>query len=331
MNLRVVMKSFLLGLSLTMLATAAVAEWYKAEQAIMGTEIALEIWEQNSDRAKNCADEVFSEMRRIDALMSPYKVDSELSKVNRLAADQPVAISSELFNLISESLKYSRLSSGAFDITFSSVGYLYDYRNKQQPSNESIKKLLPAIDYRHLLLDEKLHTISFTMQGVRIDLGGIAKGYAIDNAVSLLHECGIKNGFVKAGGDSFVLGDRNGQPWMLGIKHPRQEDKVVVKLPLRNVAVSTSGDYERYFIENGERVHHIIRPTTGRPVTENWSVTVIGNHALETDALSTTLFVMDVNDALNLVNSLEDIDAIIIDAKGNMHYSEGLSEPQSHE
>lgn len=312
---------------LMILAFDVNAGWYKAERAIMGTEVAIELWHEDVKHAEQCADRVFTEMRRIDVLMSPYIPDSELSKINNQAADAPVIISDELFNLIKESLKYSELSSGAFDITFSSVGYLYNYRKEQHPSDETIKELLPAINYRHILLDENKHTIKFSMKGVRIDLGGIAKGYAVDNAVAILRACGIQSGYVKAGGDSFMLGNRNGQPWMLGVKHPRQENKVVVRLPLSNVAVSTSGDYERFFIEDGKRIHHILRPSTGKPVTETWSATVIGNSALETDALSTSLFVMDLKSAMELVDKLQGIDAIIIDARGEMHYSSGLVDP----
>ena len=321
------MKRVALYTALLCSAISAQAEWYKAEHAIMGTEIALEIWHQNPNRAEVCANQVFTEMRRIDALMSPFKPDSELSKINNLAADQTVIISDELFSLIGESIKYSALSSGAFDITFSSVGYLYDYRLKKHPSNAIINELLPAINYRHLVLDKSKRSIRYAMKGVRIDLGGIAKGYAIDNAVAMLRACGVDNGVVKAGGDSFMIGTRNGRPWMLGVKHPRQENKIVLRLPLSNVAVSTSGDYERFFIEDGNRIHHIISPKTGKSVSENWSVTVIGDSALKTDALSTTLFVMDLKSAMELVDKLKDVDAIIIDANGKMHYSSGLVEP----
>ena len=305
------------------------ADWYKAEHGIMGTEVSVELWHDDANHAAHCADQVFTEMRRIDALMSPFKADSELSKINTQAAAAAVIISNEMFDLIKASIKYSELSSGAFDITFSSVGYLYDYRKKQRPSDAKINELLPAINYRHILLDEQAHTIKFSMKGVRIDLGGIAKGYAVDNAITLLKACGIKSGLVKAGGDAFVLGNRSGQPWMLGVKHPRQDNKVAVRLPLTNVAISTSGDYERFFIEDGKRIHHILRPSTGKPVTETWSATVMGNSALETDALSTALFVMDLKSAMALVDKLKNVDAIIIDAQGEMHYSSGLVVPST--
>ncbi|MFW2373411.1 MAG: FAD:protein FMN transferase, partial [Gammaproteobacteria bacterium] len=270
---------------------------------------------------------VFVEMERINGLMSPYLPDSELALINRDAASKALVISEELFDLIKTAIKFSELSDGAFDITFASAGFLYDYRNKQRPSQSKIDQILPAINYRHIKLNDKDQSIYFSREGVKIDLGGIAKGYAVDNTIEILKACGVSNGMVSAGGDSRILGDRNGWPWMLGVRHPRQKDKVVVKLPLSDTAVSTSGDYERFFIEDGVRYHHIISPNTGRSVTKTWSATVIGDKAVETDALSTTLFVMDTKDGLALINKLKNVDAIIIDASGVMHYSSGLMPP----
>ena len=317
--------------TLLFITNNACAEWFKAERAIMGTQVVVEVWHEEAQLAKQCSQQVFDEMRRIDTLMSPYKEDSELSKINRLAARQPVNISAELYELIEQSLVFSKLSDGAFDITFASVGGLYDYRNRRKPGADEIQQKLPAINYRYIQLNDKTRSIAFAMQGVRIDLGGIAKGYAVDNGIAILRRCGIKNGLVSAGGDSRILGDRNGWPWVLGVKHPRQKDKVVVKLPLSNVAISTSGDYERFFIEDGKRYHHIIRPQTGQSVDETWSATVIGDKAMMTDALSTTLFVLDVKQALKLVAKLKGVDAIIIDAHGKMHYSQGLMPPANQE
>ena len=303
------------------------AEWFKTQRAIMGTEIITDIWHEDEARAKQCSEQVFNEMHRIDALMSPYLPASELSRINREAATKAVVISDELFALIKTALEFSELSDGAFDITFASAGFLYDYRRHQRPSQQQIDNVLPTINFRHVVLNDADKSIRFAREGVKIDLGGIAKGYAVDNGIDILKRCGIKNGMVSAGGDSRILGDRNGWPWMLGVRHPRQKDQVVVKLPLSNVAVSTSGDYERFFIEDGVRYHHIIKPSTGQSVTDTWSATVIGDRAVMTDALSTTLFVLDVKQALALVDKLKNVDAIIIDARGVMHYSSGLMPP----
>ncbi len=314
-------------LPMALLPGEALADWFKQEQAIMGTLIAVEFWDADNRHAEQCTEQVFSEMRRIDALMSPYKPDSELSHINQQAADGAIPISEEMYDLLQKSLRMSQLSNGAFDITFSSVGYLYNYREGVRPTEEEIQQSLTNIDYHHVLLDEKKRSVRFTRPGVRIDLGGIAKGYAVDNAIAILAACGIKGGLVSAGGDSRILGDRGNRPWMMGIRHPRKKDAVAVMLPLSNTAISTSGDYERFFIENGERYHHIISPKTGKPVTRTWSATVIGPDATTTDALSTTLFVLGAEKGLQLIESLSEIDAVIIDARGQIHYSSGLVPP----
>jgi len=314
-------------LLMLILPVAATADWYKQEQAIMGTRIAVEFWDEDKTHAEQCAEQIFSEMRRIDELMSPYKPNSELSRINQKAAGQAVRISEEMFNLLEKSLQMSQLSNGAFDITFSSVGHLYNYRKHIKPSEEKIQQSLAGINYRHVLLDNTNRSVRFAQPGVVIDLGGIAKGYAVDNGIAILARCGIKGGLVSAGGDSRILGDRGNRPWMMGVRHPRKKDAVAVMLPLSNTAISTSGDYERFFIEDGKRYHHIISPSTGKSVSTTWSATVIGPDATTTDALSTTLFVLGPEKGLQLVESLEGIDAVIIDAQGQMHYSSGLMPP----
>lgn len=319
---------FLFTLITLCATTNAWPEWYKSERAIMGTMVIVDIWHDKPEVANKCSKQVFNEMYRIDQAMSPLRDDSELSAINQHAADREVKISDEIYQLIDKSLELSRASNGAFDITFASVGYLYDYRNKIHPTEKNIKINLNAINYRHIQLNQKNKTVKFKHKNVRLDFGGIAKGYAVDNAIALLKTCGIKNGMVSAGGDSRVTGDRNGKPWMIGVRHPRQKDKVVVRLPLSNSAISTSGDYERFFIEDGKRYHHIINPETGTSVENTWSATVIGNDAMTTDALSTTLFVLGAEKAIKFIESYEGVDAIIIDDKGKMHYSSGLMPPE---
>ena len=296
----------------------------------MGTRTAVEIYALDQQQADQCSQRVFAEMRRIDALMSPYIQTSELAIVNQQAAIHPVKVSQEMFDLLKLSMRFSEISSGAFDITYASVGYLYDYRNKQHPTEQQIKQKLQGIDYKSVVLDESKHSVFFSRPDTRIDLGGIAKGYAVDNAVQILKGCGIQNALVTAGGDSRILGDKAGRPWIMGVRHPRDKDKVVVSIPLTNTAISTSGDYERYFIEGGKRFHHIIKPSTGKAADKEWSVSVITDKAVRSDALSTSLFVMGTQKALDLVNSLDDVEAIIINAQGKMFYSNGLMPPTAH-
>ncbi len=318
---------FALCLLLLVPALSAQAGWLKAEQAIMGTRVAVELWAGDEARARGCIDAVMAEMRRVDALMSPFRDDSELARINREAAERPVPVSTELFDLIERALELSRLTDGAFDITFASVGYLYDYRQHRRPDAATLAEHLPAVDWHQVRLDRHGRSVRFGREGVRIDLGGIAKGHAVDRGIAILRDCGIRSALVTAGGDSRILGDHHGRPWMMGIKDPRRSDGIAVVLPLADTAISTSGDYERFFIEDGKRYHHILSPKTGRPVEHTRSVTVLGPDATTTDGLSTAFFVLGPQRALALCEKLPGIDAVIIDAKGTLHYSSGLMPP----
>jgi len=321
---------FILFCLLTFAALPAPAEWYSREEAIMGTAVRVELWHDDATAARAAMSAVMDEMHRIDASMSPYKPDSELSRINREAAHKPVPISQEMFDLITRSIDFSKLSGGAFDITFSSVGYLYDYREHVKPTDAQIAKALPGINYRHLQLDPKAHTIHYARPGVRIDLGGIAKGYAVDNCIAILKGRGITNAIVTAGGDSRLLGDRRGRPWNVGVRDPRRRGDVAAVLPLADVAISTSGDYERFFEEDGVRYHHIINPKTGKSATGVRSVTIIGPDGITTEGLTKSVFVKGPKEGMRLIESLKGIDAIIIDDAGNMLYSPSLRQVVRH-
>lgn len=309
-------------------AADARSEWVSDDRAIMGTSVRVELWHADPRQGAEVLEEVMSEMQRIDALMSTYKEDSEISAVNRDAAHSPVAVSDELAGLVARSLELSRLTGGAFDVTYASVGYLYDFRARQRPRAGQIKEALAAIDYRFVVVDLDNSTISFQREGVRIDLGGIAKGYAVERGAAILRDNGIEHGIVTAGGDSRIVGDRRGKPWIVGVRHPRDKQRVVTRMPLRDEAISTSGDYERYFEEDGVRYHHIIQPATGRSAGAVYSVTVIGPDATMTDGLSTSVFVLGVAEGLALVEKLPDYEGVIVDKNGAMHYTSGLTSPQ---
>lgn len=310
-----------------LLSVGASAEWFSEQQDAMGTRISVTVWHDSADTAKQAIAEVMAEMQRIDQTYSPYIKTSELSKLNQKAAIVPQAISAEMELLLKTAYRVSQLTQGAFDITFASVGHLYDYRKKQRPSAADREQKQAAIDYRRVLIQDG--KVSFNHPDVVIDLGGIAKGYAADQAVTILQRRGIRHGSFSAGGDSRLLGDRRGRPWLVGIENPRQQDAVAITLPLDNTAVSTSGDYERFFIDQqtGERVHHIINPKSGTSAKGISSVTILGDKGLQTDPLSTSVFVMGVESGLALINTLSNIEAIIIDSHGKVHYSEGLSLP----
>ncbi|HVY23556.1 MAG TPA: FAD:protein FMN transferase [Steroidobacteraceae bacterium] len=309
--------------------SAAHAEWYKrVDDGIMGTRIVVELWDDNEVHANAAIDAVMAEMRHIDDTMSVYKPTSEVSMVNAEAAKHPVKISRELFDLLQQAVEFSRITDGAFDITYASVGYMYDFRKHIKPTGQQIKKALPEINYRHLLFDKKNRTIKFSMPGVRIDLGGIAKGYSVDRGIAILQARGITHAWVMAGGDSRIIGDRFGKPWIVGIRHPDDPNRVIAKIPLVNTALSTSGDYERYFDENGVRYHHIIDPKTGDSARKVRSATIIAPTATQTDGLSKTAFVLGPEAAMEIYNRIPGVDAILVAPDGRVLYSKGLEEPK---
>ena len=257
----------------------AQAEWLYREAAIMGTRCTVELWSIDRAAGNAAIDAVFEEFRRIDRLMSTYKPDSEISAVNARAAQAPVKVSKEFYDLIAQSIEYSKLTRGAFDITYASVGYLYDYREQVHPDEARIAAALPGINWRHIELLPARTAIRFRRPGVRIDLGGIGKG------------------------------------------------KVALRLPLEDAAISTSGDYERYFEEDGVRYHHILDPKTGKSARKVRSVTVITDTATRSDALTKSVFIMGAEAGIAFINTLSDVDAIAIDPTGKVHYSRGLAPP----
>ena len=227
----------------------------------MGTRVQVEIAHTDEARARAIIEQVMAEMHRVDHAFSPYKDTSEISKVNREAGLGWVSISDEMLDLLTKSRQISELTEGAFDITYASIGRYYDYREGQAPDDETVAKAIQAIDYQHIELQG--NRVRFKHPAVYIDLGGIAKGHAVDRGYAILLANGITEGSVAAGGDSRILGDRLGKPWNVGVQHPRDPDKMAVLLPLIDTAVSTSGDYERYFERDGVRYHHILDPNTG--------------------------------------------------------------------
>ena len=301
--------------------------WIKREQAIMGTSISVELWSEDRQAGVAAVDAVMQEMHRIDRLMSPYKEDSELSLINREAGRGPVRVGDEMMRLLDSAQQFSALSDGAFDITYASVGRLFDYRQRLRPSEAQLAVARAAVGYRNLQLDLQAGTVRFCKPGMCIDLGGFAKGHAVDNASRLLRERGIAHANVSAGGDSRVIGDRRGWPWMIGVRDPQHEEKIIAMLPLVDTSISTSGDYERYFDEGGVRYHHLIDPATGKSPNSVRSVTILAADVLTSEAYSKMVFVMGLGRGLQLINAHQGIDAVIVDAAGKLHYSSGLLNP----
>jgi thiamine biosynthesis lipoprotein len=309
-----------------LLAGSARAEWFEVTEPIMGTRVHAEVWHEDPATGRAVLADVISEMRRIEAEYSPFMEDSELSRLNRKAGEGWVETTPEMIDLLEKSAQVSRLTNGAFDITYASVGRYYDYREKARPDDETLLEGLEAINHEYVEIDAAGSRVRFAHPLVYVDLGGIAKGYAVDRCIELIESVGITAAAVAAGGDSRIVGDRQGEPWTVGVQDPRNDDEMAVLLPLVDTAVSTSGDYERFFVEDGVRYHHILDPRTGDSARESWSVTILGPEATFTDAMSTSVFVLGPEKGLALIDRLPGIDAIVIDAQGRLRYSADLAE-----
>ena len=309
---------------------ASTAGWVKREEAIMGTAITVELWAEERRAGEVAAAAVMAEMHRIDQAMSPHKPLSELSRINRSAGHSAVALSAEMAHLVERALHFSRLSDGAFDISYAASGQLYDYRAGVAPSEAALAQAQRAVGWQHLHFDATARTLRFGLPGMRIDLGGFAKGHAVDNACRILKRHGVQHAWVAAGGDSRVMGSRPApsgdgrRPWTIAIRDPRRPGEVVAVLPLEDTAISTSGDYERFFDAGPTRHHHIVNPATGRSPQGVRSVTVLADDGLTSEALGKCVFVLGVQRGLALVNRQPGVDAVVVCHQGLLHRSQGL-------
>ena len=302
--------------------------------AAMGTHISLAAYTSPSaDEAavRKAFDACVSEIRRIESLMTTWRPDAELSRVNAAAGKAPVSVSPETFDIVKESVHASEISEGAFDITFESLHGLWKFDqdlDPHPPTDAQIRAKLPLVGYRHIHLDETAHTIYLDQAGTKISLGGIAKGYAVDRAAKVLRDSGLTSFYVQAGGDLYAAGTKpDGSAWSAGIRDPRgPEGRYFAVIALRDHAFSTAGDYERSYVIDGKRYHHIIDPKTGRPATASRSVTIYAPTALLADEIDDAVFILGPEKGLKLVESLDGVGAVIVDAKNNVHVSKRTEE-----
>lgn len=312
-----------IALLLGLLPLPGLAEWAEDSWDVMGTRASVQLWHEDGVTAARIINDVRAEFARLNALLSPWIENSELATVNRDAFNQPVQVSEEFYRLLEASQHYTILTDGAFDVTFATAGHLYDLRKGSRPDDATLEDHLSDVGMTNVqLLPE--HYVTLAHEKTRIDLGGIAKGYAIDQAIGILVANNIDNAWVSLGGDSRVLGDHRGRLWHIGIRHPRTATNVAITLPVEDVAVSTSGDYERFYMDNGERVHHILSPVTGKPVGELASVTIMAPTSLMADALSTSVFVLGPDKGLALIEAMDEVSCILIRRNGEVLYSSDL-------
>ena len=265
----------------------------------------------------------------VDQAMSEWKSESPLSKVNAAAGGQPVQVPMDVFDAVSRALEIAELTNGAFDPTWAALWPLWDFETPSLPTEEEVLARLALVDWKHVQLEDQ--SIFLAEEGMALGLGGIAKGIALDCAKSALLKRSIKNFMIVVGGQVLASGTNDGDPWRVGIRKPDgAADEFIAILNVTDTCVSTSGDYEKYFEFEGIRYHHIIDPRTGFPATGIRSVTVITPDATLADALSTALFVMGPDRAIQLADNLPDVEAVIIDSAGQMHLSNEISSRLTH-
>jgi len=297
---------------------------YRKSTILMDTLVTITVSSDSPERAESAIDRAFKEIKRLEGLINFWSPDSEISSINRNAGKSWVRVSPETLELIKLSVFISEKTEGGFDPTIGPVIRLYDFKNKKRPSFKEIEDNLRKVDYRKLKIDEKNSSVFLSSKDMSFDTGGIAKGYAAERAVEILKENGIRAGLVAVAGDIRAFGIRpDGKPWLIGIRNPRGKAELLGTLEITDEAVSTSGDYERFFIESGRRYHHILDPRTGLPAEGLMSVTVVSNNGAWSDGLSTGIFVMGRERALRLAKELG-LGLIIVDSDGNLYITDNL-------
>ncbi len=305
----------------TPVAEQVLREW---RGGVMGTSFFVEAIGPDADELDAAIESAVAEVRRVEDLMTTWR-ESELTRLNDAAGQGPMRVSAELCELVARSLEIAKLTKGAFDPTWIGVGKLWDFKAEVPtvPSDEAVAAALPFVDYTRVHVDLAASTIELP-SGFALALGGIAKGWGVDCGMKVLLKRGVEHGVVDAGGDLKALGTKFGKPWQIAIKHPRRRDEVMAVLPVSNTCVVTSGDYERFFEIDGKRLHHILDPRTGRPSTGCMSATVVGPDAAFCDALATAMCVLGPEAGLPIIESLDRIEALLVDMNGDVHSSSGL-------
>lgn len=295
---------------------------------LMGSRFDITVVEKDSLKAVSYINDAIDEIKRIEKLISSWDNNSQTSEIIKNAGIQPVQVNEELFNLIKRAISISKLTDGAFDISYASMDKIwkFDGSMKEFPSEETIKNSVAKVGYNNIILNETNHSVFLKLKGMKIGFGGIGKGYAADKAKELLISKGVKAGIINASGDMNTWGKQpNGDDWKVAITNPLNKETAFGLLPINNGAVVTSGDYEKYVTFNNKRYTHIINPKTGYPATGIISVTVFATKAELADALATSVFVMGIETGLDRIAQLPNVECIIIDDKGNIHKSKNIT------
>jgi thiamine biosynthesis lipoprotein len=298
---------------------------YNRALKLMGNRFEISIVDSNAERAEEHIDSAVSEIERIEKLLTTFSENSQTNEINRNAGIRPVTVDKEVFNLISRSVRISDITQGAFDITYGSIDktlWNFDINMKQLPDAQTARQSVSLINYRNIVLDEMESTVFLRKKGMRIGFGGIGKGYAAERAKLILQKQGIANGIVNASGDLTTWGlQPNGEKWIIGIANPDIKGKILSQLQVSDMAIATSGNYEKFAIIDGKKYSHTINPRTGLPVCGIKSVTIICLNAELADAMATPVMIMGVNAGLAMINQIKDMEAVIIDDYNQVYTS----------
>lgn len=304
-------------------------EKYSESLKLMGNNFTITVVADDKDFALQNINNAIDEIKRIEQLFTTFKPDSQTNLINDNAAIKPVKVNSEVFELIERSIAISRITQGAFDITYGSIDkslWNFDKTMTELPSPELAKKMVHLINYNNIVLDREKGTVFLKEKGMRIGFGGIGKGYAAEMAKNRLIENKVQSGIINASGDLTAWGKQpNGKAWTIGIANPDQPESAFSYLEISGKAVATSGNYEKYIMINGKKYSHTIDPKTGLPITGIKSVTVISGNAEFADAMATPIAVMGIKAGLYLVDQIPDLYCIIIDDNNKIYTSKNIN------
>ena len=294
----------------------------------MGSGLQLTASTADEAAARAAFDAVFAEFERLEALMSTWRPSSDVLRINAASGVERVAVAADVREVLRQAKQISEWTEGTFDVTFGALTDVWRFDHDQDntiPTPEAIRARLPLIDYRQIEIDDRAGTVFLKRKGMKIHLGGIGKGYAVEHAVQILRKAGLRDFMIQAGGDLYVGGRKQGRPWRLGIQDPRgAEGKSFATLDLTDSTFSTSGDYARFFIKDGVRYHHILDPATGQPARLCRSVTIAAASPVLADAVAKGVFILGAEKGMALVERIPDLEAVIVTAKNEVLVSSGL-------
>jgi thiamine biosynthesis lipoprotein len=319
---------FLLGVGLVLASCrSGQARLIERSFVSMGSSLTVSIWTTDETLALAAAERVAQEFERLESLLSVWKPGSDVVRLNEAAGTQPVAVGRETLEVLTAARIGGERTNGKFDITFGVLADIWKFDHDQDntiPDRASIEKRLPLVDYRAVQVDAATGTAFISRPGMRVHLGGVGKGYAVDVAVALLRGQGFRDFLVQAGGDIYAAGTNNGTPWTLGIADPRGAHQAFAAVQVTDATLSTSGDYERSFITNGVRYHHLIDPDRGEPARGCRSVTIVADRAITADVLSTGVFIMGPEAGMALIEKLPGVEGVIVTSSNEVLVSSGL-------